>query len=142
MKMKGYLPWLLIGILSGLGIYTFAFAEGASYLSNDPKACANCHIMQSYYDGWNKSNHHNVATCNDCHTPHNIVAKYAVKAENGLFHSYAFTTGWFHDPIQIREISREVTETNCRRCHGEFTNPIERHSQSLQCTSCHKGPGH
>jgi len=36
-----------VGVLLGIGLVTFVYAEGASYLSTDPAACANCHIMQS-----------------------------------------------------------------------------------------------
>lgn len=37
---------VLVGLMLGLGYYTWTFAEGGSYFSNDPKACANCHIMR------------------------------------------------------------------------------------------------
>ena len=40
-----------------------------------------------------RASHHAVATCNDCHTPHNLVGKYVVKARNGFWHSFYFTTG-------------------------------------------------
>jgi cytochrome c nitrite reductase small subunit len=68
---------LLIGTAAGLGTYTFAYTKGASYLTDDPAACANFHAMKEQYDGWVKSSHRAVATCNDCHTPHTIVGKYA-----------------------------------------------------------------
>ena len=63
---------IVFGLLVGLGLYTFVYARGASYLTNDPAACANCHVMSEQYDGWLKSSHHAVAVCNDCHTPHNL----------------------------------------------------------------------
>ena len=31
------------GILTAVGGYTFVYAKGYSYLTNDPAACANCH---------------------------------------------------------------------------------------------------
>ena len=34
------------GLAAGLGGYTFVYARGGSYLTNDPAACTNCHIMQ------------------------------------------------------------------------------------------------
>jgi hypothetical protein len=37
----------IIGPVLGLGVYTFWYAEGASYFSSDPKSCVNCHIMRS-----------------------------------------------------------------------------------------------
>lgn len=41
---------ILLGILIGIGSFTFGYGEGASYLSNDPNACANCHVMQGHLD--------------------------------------------------------------------------------------------
>ncbi len=81
---------LLIALALGAAIavtgYTFVYAKGASYLSNDPRACANCHIMQDHLDGWIKSSHRSVATCNDCHTPAGLIPKYFTKADHGVFH--------------------------------------------------------
>ena len=39
-----------LGVLLGLGLFTFIYAEGFSYFTTDPKACANCHIMNPEYD--------------------------------------------------------------------------------------------
>ena len=75
---------LLFGGVVGLGMYTFAYAEGTSYLSDDPAACRNCHIMNDVYDAWERGPHHAVATCNDCHIPHVFPDKYVVKALNGV----------------------------------------------------------
>ena len=57
----------LLGIPIGVGAFTFVYAKGGSYMTNDPQACANCHIMHDHYDAWMKSSHHSVATCNDQH---------------------------------------------------------------------------
>jgi cytochrome c nitrite reductase small subunit len=43
---------LAIGVAIGIGAYTFVYAKGASYLTNDPAACANCHIMEEHYSAW------------------------------------------------------------------------------------------
>ena len=88
-----------LGLLIGLGGYTFIYSKGYSYLTNNPAACANCHVMRAQYDAWLKSSHRSAATCNDCHTPHNVLGKYAVKANNGFWHSFYFTTGWYPDTI-------------------------------------------
>jgi len=53
---------VLIGSLVGLGLYTFVYAKGYSNLSNDPKGCANCHVMEDNYSAWLTSSHHTVAT--------------------------------------------------------------------------------
>lgn len=148
---------LAIGIAIGIGAYTFVYAKGASYLTNDPAACANCHIMEEHYSAWIKSSHGKVAVCNDCHTPKGLIPKYATKASNGFWHSFAFTTGNFPDPLRIKEHNHEITENACRKCHEPITEqidaatsgePLEEHphyeigGDLLMCTRCHKYVGH
>jgi cytochrome c nitrite reductase small subunit len=134
----------LIGLLVGVGGYTFVYAKGYSYLGNDPATCANCHAMHEQYDGWIKSSHSGVATCNDCHTPHNLLGKYVTKASNGFWHSFYFTVG-FTDPIRIKAANRRVTEAQCRHCHSEMVDAIEHgpmRAAELACLTCHNSVGH
>jgi cytochrome c nitrite reductase small subunit len=134
-----------IGLAMGVGGYTFYYAKGASYLTNNAAACANCHIMQQQYDGWTHSSHHAVASCNDCHTPPGIIPKYATKASNGFWHSFAFTTGKFHEPIRIGRFNRAVAESACRKCHGDVVHDIEgmnKGGEKLSCIHCHGSVGH
>jgi cytochrome c nitrite reductase small subunit len=135
-----------VGVLGGLGAYTFHYAEGLSYFSNDPKACVNCHIMREQYDGWLKSPHHAVATCNDCHTPHSFIPKYLSKAENGFWHSKGFTLQDFHEPIQIRRHNSSVLQKNCVGCHSSLLEGINPHAgderRMLDCVHCHREVGH
>ena len=102
----------VMGAAVGLGIYTFAYAKGWSYLTDDPKACANCHVMSEQYEGWLKASHRSVAVCNDCHVPDNFVGKYYTKANHGFWHSFYFTTQTFHEPIRMTASSRKVTEAS------------------------------
>jgi cytochrome c nitrite reductase small subunit len=135
---------ILTAAATGFAVYTFFYARGYSYLSNNPEACKNCHVMQEQYNGWVKSSHHQVATCNDCHTPHNLVGKYTTKALNGFWHSYYFTTGSFPEPIRITERNFRITEKACRNCHQDFVHNIEVLSQkgAMNCTHCHRNVGH
>jgi cytochrome c nitrite reductase small subunit len=103
----------LLGILLGAGSYTFYYARGASYLSNDPQACVSCHVMRSEYDGWEKASHHAFATCNDCHMPHDFFGKWLAKASNGYHHSLAFTLWNFRDPIRIKPGNAGILNANC-----------------------------
>src|SRR5512139_1870526 len=121
---------LLFGGVVGLGMYTFAYAEGTSYLSDDPAACRNCHIMNDVYDAWVKGPHHAVATCNDCHIPHQFPAKYVVKAMNGWNHSVAFTLQSFPEPIAITPLNKTVALNNCGYCHGEVMSLVEHAGQA------------
>ncbi|HEX9721422.1 MAG TPA: cytochrome c nitrite reductase small subunit, partial [Ramlibacter sp.] len=108
---------VLIGAAVGIGGYTLVYAEGLSYMSSDPKVCANCHIMQAQFDSWQKSSHHHVAICNDCHLPQGFVGKYVAKALNGYNHSKAYTLQDFDEPIAIKPFNTRILQDNCLACH-------------------------
>lgn len=148
----------LVGAAVGLGAFTFVYAKGYSYLTNDPAACANCHVMREHYAAWAKASHRSVAGCNDCHTPHALVPKYVTKAKNGFWHSFYFTTGRFPEPIGINAGNLRITEHACRECHREITSAID-HGEAAErsapagrdstradapsgCIRCHPYVGH
>jgi cytochrome c nitrite reductase small subunit len=138
---------VLLGGIIGIAAFTFVYARGASYLTNDPAACANCHIMSEHYNAWLKSSHRSVAVCNDCHAPHNLTGKYATKARNGFWHSFYFTTGTFKDPLRITPRNHDVTEHACRYCHEAVTEAIDHGAAALgtgqiECIRCHRYVGH
>lgn len=138
---------VLLGAAIGLGTFTFGYARGASYLTNEPAACANCHVMQGHFDDWRHSSHRSVAVCNDCHTPPGLIPKYMVKARNGFWHSFYMTTGAFHEPIQITAGNHEVTEKACRKCHAAIVaaidpNPHPDSAEAMSCIRCHATVGH
>ena len=136
---------VLTGAAIGTGVYVFVYAKGASYLTNDPAACANCHVMTDQYSAWRASSHRTVAVCNDCHTPPGLIGKYQTKMLNGWNHSFAFTTGRFHEPIQINARNLDVTERACRGCHQDIVDAIA-HGQDgapvTDCIRCHRSVGH
>jgi cytochrome c nitrite reductase small subunit len=142
--------WLLAagcgGILLGLGGATFEYAEGLSYLSTDPAACANCHIMQSQYDSWQKASHHATAVCVDCHLPADFAGKYLAKAVNGWNHSRAFTLQDFPEPIRITPRNAEILQENCVRCHDAVTHGLGPRAGGAErsdgCVHCHGSVGH
>lgn len=135
-----------VGVIVGLGSYIFIYAKGYSYLVNDPKACANCHIMQDYYDSWVKGSHHRAASCNDCHVPHHPILKYIAKAKNGYNHSKAFTSQDFKEPIRINRQNLIDLQHNCIECHKTMTGEISAHQDveegQARCTDCHRSVGH
>jgi len=129
---------IVAGLAIGVGLFTFSYAEGLSYFSTDPKACANCHIMNEQYASWSKGPHHGDARCVDCHLPHDFFAKYLAKASNGYHHSKGFTLQDFHEPILIKPRNAEILQDNCMRCHGDFVREV----LVSGCTHCHRGVGH
>lgn len=143
--LAGLLLAVLIGVLIGVGGVTFRYAEGLSYMSNDPKACVNCHIMREQFDGWEKASHHAHATCNDCHVPVDFIGKYYTKMEHGWRHSKGFTLNDFHEPIRITPGSARIVQQNCIRCHESLTSEIVGHgrgAESADCIHCHAHVGH
>lgn len=138
---------ILAGLACGIGGYTFVYARGHSYLTDDPAACANCHIMRDHFRAWTRSSHHAIAVCNDCHTPSDLVPKYLTKAQNGFWHSFYFTSGRYPDPLQITARNHDVVESACRTCHAQMTLSIDAaHAAgdpgALTCTRCHNDVGH
>lgn len=137
---------ILLGVLGGVGAYTFFYAEGLSYLSNDPKACVNCHVMNDNFNSWQMASHHANATCNDCHLSHNQLLKYFEKARNGWNHSKAFTLGNFPEPIRITPHNLNSLQHNCVECHEVAVSEIMGHRdverKDARCTVCHRASGH
>lgn len=144
LRTAGVLIAVLVGAATGIGGFTFVYGRGASYMTNAPEACANCHVMGEQYSGWLQSSHRSVATCNDCHAPHGLLTKYWTKARNGYAHSYAFTIGSFPDQLRIKAGNLRVTEGACRYCHGDVAVAVDGAgaAQPRGCVTCHADVGH
>ena len=138
---------VLVGTAIGLGAYTFVYAKGYSYLTNNPAACANCHVMQRAV---RRLGEVEPSLGRDLQRlPHaaQLIGKYAVKANNGFWHSFYFTSGKYPDTIEITKFDHQVTENACRRCHENITaaidgNVVHGNAEGLQCTRCHNSVGH
>jgi cytochrome c nitrite reductase small subunit len=137
---------ILCGVGLGIGAFTFSYAEGLSYLSSDPNACANCHIMRPQLEGWQKASHHTVAVCVDCHLPHDGIEKWIAKAVHGYRHSKAFTFQDFVEPIEITPADQETLQANCVRCHGDLLHDqlagATTAKDAIRCVHCHDSVGH
>ena len=135
---------LLLGTIGGLGAYILNYAAATSYLSDDPKACINCHVMRDQFEAWNHSNHKTVAVCNDCHAPRGFADKWLAKGINGWNHGFAFTTGVFQDPIRIQEFNINIVQSNCVFCHQRLVSEIHHSGPKQQrlCFDCHAKIGH
>ncbi|TYA71622.1 cytochrome c nitrite reductase small subunit [Seonamhaeicola marinus] len=137
-----------IGIIVGLGFFMAKEASLVSYMSNDPQACVNCHVMTPMYNSWMHSSHREYANCNDCHVPHdNVANKYFFKAKDGLFHASVFTARMEPEVMFMREASQEVVQDNCIRCHVQqvtqvkYDGWLDGHAESRterKCWECHQ----
>ncbi|HEY3319460.1 MAG TPA: cytochrome c nitrite reductase small subunit [Planctomycetota bacterium] len=138
---------VLVGVLVGVGGFTFYYAEGFSYFSNKPETCVNCHAMNDEFNSWARSGHHHVAVCNDCHLPQSLIPKFIAKGRNGYNHSTAFTLENYHQPIQITKYNAEILQANCVRCHSTLVHdailvPSGGAEQAQLCVHCHRNVGH
>ena len=136
---------VLIGAALGVGSYALVYAEGLSYMSSEPRVCANCHIMQAQYDSWQKSSHHHVAVCNDCHLPQGFIGKYVAKALNGYNHSKAYTLQDFDEPIAIKPFNTRILQDSCLACHRALVHEAAMargRSEEVSCVHCHLSAGH
>lgn len=130
----------LVGVAVGLAVVLTRIANAASYLSDDPRTCINCHVMTDAYASWQRGSHGRVAVCVDCHVPHsNIVAKYAFKSRDGMRHSYVFTLRGEPQVLELSAGAAPVVQANCVRCHGASLAMIRlAGATERRCWDCHE----
>ncbi|KAF0150803.1 MAG: cytochrome c nitrite reductase membrane subunit NrfH [Ignavibacteria bacterium] len=143
---------ITFGIFFGLGFYIVYISNAASYLSDNPKTCVNCHVMTPQYATWERGSHGKVATCNDCHVPQdNLIRKYWFKANDGLRHATYFTMRWEPQVIRIKQAGKDAVQENCIRCHSNLIHPVALraiNNRNVQdqtekyCWDCHRETPH
>lgn len=143
---------ILIGVFVGLVGYNFLASNAVSYLSDSPKTCINCHVMNSFYSSWAHSSHRRITTCNDCHVPHNnFVSTYLFKAQDGIRHATIFTLRAEPQVIQIKEAGKHAVQGNCLRCHEKQIDnttlmsaydPKNDEFGERYCWNCHREHPH
>lgn len=134
--------------------YLVNASKALSYLSTDPKACINCHVMNVQYATWQHSSHAQRATCVECHLPTDTtVNKYKAKARDGWNHTVAFTMNTFAPAMQISEDGANRVQANCIACHTRLTEGIISNSDRYhdftgtpqtdrKCWECHRDVPH
>ncbi|MBI3110002.1 MAG: cytochrome c nitrite reductase small subunit [Ignavibacteriales bacterium] len=143
---------LVVGVLCGLGLVILHTSNAASYLSDEPAACMNCHVMAPQYATWQRGSHGRFTVCNDCHVPqNNVIRKFAFKANDGLRHSFMFTFRLEPQVIHVKEAGITVLQENCIRCHAnlvnqgslvEVTGENAGHGAGKLCWECHRETPH
>lgn len=143
---------ILTGILVGTLGALFQLSNASSYLSDDPRACVNCHVMTSHYATWMHSSHREKTNCNDCHVPHdNVLNKYYFKAKDGMRHATVFTMRTYKQAIRIKEAGKSVVQQNCIRCHEYQVNAVSaanvtgknyKEGEGMLCWGCHREVPH
>lgn len=140
-KLTFFVGVLALLVCVAVGLYVTDFT---AYLGNNPSTCNNCHVMDAAYESWYHGGHQDWATCSDCHTPHDLIPKYIVKAESGYHHVTAFTFGKIPLAIRAKESSLKVVQENCVRCHAETVSAITENPMPMgrYCFECHRSVAH
>lgn len=144
---------MLAGIIVGSGSLLLYMLRAHTYLTDDPAACVNCHIMAPYYATWFHSSHSRNATCNDCHVPHeNAVKKWTFKGMDGMRHVGVFLMKGEHQVIQALPESAQVIMNNCIRCHTQLNTEFVKTGridymkaqvgEGKACWDCHRDVPH
>ena len=145
---------IFLGIITGMVFYILHISNAVSYLSDDPRACINCHIMNPEFITWQNSSHGRDLVCNDCHVPQdNFVRKYYFKAMDGLRHATMFTFRLEPQVIEIKDAGKRAVQENCIRCHQNNIHPVavrsitaamiyEKDSGERYCWDCHRTVPH
>ena len=125
-----------------------------SYLSSDPKACINCHTMNTHYATWQHSSHRETATCIDCHLPRDsFINKMIAKSKDGFNHSLAMTLGSYGNNLRATNDAAKRIQNNCISCHENIVSQMLENSQLYQqvdssvqmgrrCWDCHRDVPH
>ena len=125
-----------------------------SYLSSDPKACINCHTMNTHYATWQHSSHRETATCIDCHLPRDsFINKMIAKSKDGFNHSLAMTLGSYGNNLRATNDAARRIQNNCISCHENIVSQMLENSQLYQqvdskvqmgrrCWDCHRDVPH
>lgn len=132
-----------LGLAGGLGAASVVLSRAPSYLSDAPETCVNCHVMNPQYLTWQHDVHARVATCNDCHVPHdNVLHQYAFKAMDGLKHSAVFTARAEPQVMRISAMAIPVVQANCVRCHVAAVEQVVHRQADRLCWDCHRDVPH
>lgn len=152
-KLFNYLFIVMAGLIVGGIFLSLYLLRAHTYVTNDSKACINCHIMAPYYATWMHSSHYRDATCNDCHVPQdNFFKTWGFKGLDGVKHVAAFVTNSEPQVIKAHEMSSKVIMNNCIRCHtqlnqefvksGRINFMMAKANEGKACWDCHRDIPH
>ncbi len=142
---RGFRIFAVIFTISTV-IFLFTFVM----VSDHPKFCTTCHIMQPYYDSW-KTSTHNEVNCLDCHFEPGIggfiKGKYTALSQVAQYITGTYGTRFWaeiEDSSCLREgcHSERLLEGNVNylgRVNFDHTTHLGelRRGKELKCTSCH-----
>lgn len=109
-----------------------------------PGFCGSCHLMDPWVETWTHSAHREVASCSDCHIPHDFFRGAYYKAFVGARDTIDMILGTWPTPIKLSGHGGVVTQENCYRCHSTVLSTTNETTsgKSRQCWNCHRNTPH
>ncbi len=136
-RTGGFIGLLFVFVL---GAAVMAGTVAAMNKTDESAFCGTCHAMSEAAYTHSLSPHASLA-CNECHTPHNLVAKLPFKAVSGMRDIFYNTTKSVPDLLQANQSTKDAIQANCLRCHST-TNMTVAMDAKPYCTSCHRAVPH
>lgn len=122
-----------------LGVVLTVSAAVAMTTTDKAMFCGGCHSMSEAALTHKQSVHAELA-CNECHAPHDILAKIPFKTKEGVRDIWATASKSIPDLIHPGEETKDVTQANCVRCHSATTGTVMQ--SKTYCTDCHRHVPH
>ena len=134
---RGWRP-LFLSFLGGMVV--LAGIAVATTATDQAMFCGSCHSMDEAALTHRLSVHAELA-CNECHAPHNLLAKLPFKAKEGTRDIIATVSSSVPDLIHAGDETMQVIQENCRRCHDATVNTVNMTAKPF-CTDCHRHVPH
>lgn len=133
-----WIKWLVGGIAAGVA---FAWVFAWSLHATDQRQfCVSCHVMQEAAITHKLGTHANLS-CNDCHAPHNLMAKLPFKAQAGVVDFVANMSG-ADVPYPVSQKNRDAINQNCIACHARTNMNVASMDAKPYCVDCHRNIAH
>ena len=157
METSNIMKYIALGsVITAIGMFAYVVnaSNMMSYLSEDPRVCINCHVMNTQYATWQHSSHRESANCVDCHLPRDsFVDKMIAKSRDGLNHASAMTFKTYPNNIRISDDASKRIQASCISCHQrnvsqmiENTKSYSKNGKGSQvdrnCWDCHRMTPH
>lgn len=132
--------WKLFLLAFVCGVGSVLVANATIDYTDQRMFCSQCHSMEGVAVTHSNSTHAQFS-CNECHTPANLVAKLPYKAKVGMHDIFVTFTGTVPSTIHATDEMKEVVKANCIRCHASTISTVAMDVKPF-CVDCHKSVPH
>lgn len=109
-----------------------------AHATDGPDFCGSCHVMESEVDSYLHASHREVASCGDCHIPHDIITGSYYKAYTGVKDA-AFVMMGKTEHVEAGDLAKQIIQNNCLSCHSDLMSMVgdTKDEYGRYCFDCH-----